>query len=118
MIIMDVIEVSEAERMLHTPEAGQCIITTDESKLFLGDGETVGGVVTGRDAQRLSVQLEEMGVFETLESHYVIADQDDLDSTISSHWLITQADDPTPMNGMSELPGPDDGEVGDIVFVY
>lgn len=119
MIILDIITSTESGRNNFIPEEGQFLVCTDSEKLYLGDGITVGGISTTKKAVRLGVGLDELGLKETMESHYVIAipEEKRTDETEGSMFLVTD-ESQEPMFGSAKEPNADDYLVGDIVFVY
>lgn len=120
MIVLDFIVSTESGRNNFIPESGQFLVCTDSEKLYLGNGQTVGGVPTTKKAVRLSAGLDELGLKEDLESHYVITlpDEKITDEEEGSLFLITDEGSNNPLFGAPTLPNPDDHLVGDIVFVY
>lgn len=120
MIVLDIITSTEAGRNNFIPEAGQFLVCTDTEKLYLGDGKTVGGVATTKTARRLGVGLEELGLKETLESHYVLAipDEKHTDETEGSMFLIQDETTAHPLFGSPTIPDKADHAPGDIVFIY
>ena len=74
MVTMDIITCLSSERGNYVPDGGQAIVCTDTGDFYLGDGVAVGGVETNKSAKPLSEGLDELGLFETMESHYVIRD--------------------------------------------
>lgn len=53
----------EANRLNVTPEQGELIFTTDEKKLFIGDGTTAGGIPVQPYETELPVNPDELVVF-------------------------------------------------------
>ena len=120
MIVLDIIVSTESGRNNFIPESGQFLVCTDSEKLYLGNGQTVGGIATTKKARRLGVGLDELGLKEDLESHYVITMPDEkiTDETVGSMFLITDEGNSNPLFGAPVEPDPADHVVGDIVFVY
>lgn len=120
MIVLDIITSTEDGRNNFIPEPGQFLVCTDSKKLYLGDGKTVGGVATTKKAERLSSGLDDLGLRETLESHYVITipDEKATSETEGTLFLITDETTSHPLYGAPTLPDANDHVVGDIVFVY
>lgn len=119
MIILDIITSTEDGRKNFIPESGQFLVCTDSEKLYLGDGKTVGGVPTIKKAVRLAVGLDELGINETLESHYVLSipEEKHTDDTEGSMFLITDENN-NPLFGDSNVPPAENHVEGDVVFVY
>lgn len=119
MIIADVITSTEPLRNNFTPEEGQFLVAEDSQKLYLGDGKTVGGVPTSKKAVRLAVGLDELGLDDSMESHYVIGipEEKQTDENKGSMFLITDASN-NPIYGVSGTPPITSHVIGDIVLVY
>jgi hypothetical protein len=119
MIIADIITSTEAGRNNFVPEAGQFLVAEDSEKLYLGDGITVGGMPTIKKAVRMAVGLDEMGLNETMESHYVLSipEEKQTDDSEGSMFHITGPNN-NPIYGSSRVPPASSHVVGDIVFVY
>jgi hypothetical protein len=119
MIIADIITSTEGGRNNFVPESGQFLVAEDSEKLYLGDGSTVGGVPTTKKAVRLAVGLDELGLNETMESHYVLSIPEEkmTDDSKGSMFHITGPNN-NPIYGSSTIPAASSHVVGDIVFVY
>lgn len=115
MLVAQILITTAGERMNHTPEAGTFLVCSDTEELFAGNGKEVGGFATVKKAKKLSDKLKAMGVFETMESHYVLTN--DIDGSGGDYFLVTSANE-SPIYASTEHPKPEDGAVGDIMVIY
>lgn len=117
MVTMDIITCLSSERGNYVPDGGQAIVCTDTGDFYLGDGVTVGGEATNKHAKVLSEGLDELGLFETMESHYVIRDPNLDVEDPRAHYLVTSKNE-EPMLARTHEPDNSEGDLGDIAFIY
>lgn len=115
MLVATIVLTTSGDRKNITPEEGTFLICTDTEELFAGNGKEVGGFHTHKKARAMSDKLEAMGVFETMESHYILTD--DIDGSGGNYFLVT-SDNESPIYASTELPKQSDGDVGDIIAIY